>query len=92
MSSLQWDLDWYQAEELFSNDVEGDPAGEKFEEGLKCDGGNPDCLVAAGETECMGDFKKLIVERSVTVSCWRTPALSSNFEMPLFLLSRLVSR
>ena len=53
--------------------------------------GNPDGVGAAGDSECVGDFRKLIVERSDTVSSWRTFTFSSNFEMPLFLFL-LVSR
>ena len=49
-------------------------------------------MKAAGEFERVGDFMKLIVERNVTVSSWRTLTFSSNLEMPWFLFLRLVSR
>ena len=42
-----------------------------------------ECMEAAGR-ECMGNFRKLIVERRVTVSSCKTITLSSNFEMPYY--------
>ena len=47
-------------------------------------GENPDDVGAAGDSECVGDFRKLIVERSVTVFSFMIFTFSSNFEMPLF--------
>ena len=46
-------------------------------------------LGAAGTLE---SFRSLLVERSVSVSSWRTLTLSSSFVIPLFLLLRLDSR
>ena len=54
---------------------------------------NPDDVGAAGGvTESLGDFRRLIVERSVAVSFWRTFTFYSNFKKPLYLFLRLVSR
>ena len=51
--------------------------------------GSSDGVGAAGTLE---SFRNLIVERSVTVSSWRTLTLSSNFVIPLFLFLSLDSR
>ena len=51
--------------------------------------GSSDGVGAAGTLE---SFRSLVVERSVTVSSWRTLTLSSNFVIPLFLFLRLDSR
>ena len=48
--------------------------------------GSSDGVGAAGTLE---SFRNLIVERSVTVSSWRTLTLSSSFVIPLFLFLRL---
>ena len=40
----------------------------------------------------MGDFSKLIVERRLTVSSWKTHTFSSNLQIPWFLILRIVSR
>ena len=48
--------------------------------------GSSDGMGAAGTLE---SFRSLFVEQRVTVSSWRTLALSSSFVIPLFLLLRL---
>ena len=45
-----------------------------------------------GAAETLKSFRNLILERSVTVSSWRTLNLSSNFVMPLFSEWRKVMR
>ena len=63
--------------------------GVKYEKEEAAKVGSSDGVGAAGTLE---SFRSLIVERSVTVSSWRTLTLSSNFVIPLFLLLRLDSR
>ena len=63
--------------------------GVKYEKEEAAEVGSSD---GTGATETLGFFRSLIVEQRVTVSSWRTLTLSSNFEIPLFLLLRLDSR
>ena len=63
--------------------------GVKYEKEEAAKVGSSDGVGAAGTLD---NFRSLIVERSVTVSSWRTLTLSSSFVIPLFLLLRLDSR
>ena len=60
--------------------------GVRYEKEEAAEVGSSDGTGAAGTLE---SFRSLVVERSVTVSSWRTLTLSSNFVIPLFLLLRL---
>ena len=63
--------------------------GVKYEKEEAAKVGSSDGVGAAGTLE---SFRSLVVERSVSVSSWRTLTLSSNFVIPLFLFLRLDSR